>query len=132
MGNGGASGSGETADTWDGTDDISWYNDTDTEFVLTTAEQLAGLAKLVDGGNTFAGKTIKLGKDIDLYAEKENGERVSFNPIGYGYDIVFKGTFDGQDHIIKTSTRMAGSWGMTTAPKRAACLRPLLMHLSKT
>ena len=89
------------ADTWDGTVDTSWYNDTDTEFVLTTAEQLAGLAKLVDEGNNFAGKTIKLGTDIDLYAEDENGERVSFDPIGYGYDVVFKGTFDGQDHTIK-------------------------------
>ena len=30
------------ADTWDGTADTSWYNDNDTEFVITTAEQLAG------------------------------------------------------------------------------------------
>ena len=40
-------------DEWDGTADTSWYNDTDTEFVITTAEQLAGLAELVDNGNTF-------------------------------------------------------------------------------
>ena len=46
------------ADVWDGTVDTSWYNDTDTEFVITTAEQLAGLAELVDDGNDFAGKTI--------------------------------------------------------------------------
>ncbi len=88
------------ADTWDGTADTTWYNETDTEFTLTTAEQLAGLAELVDGGDTFEGKTVKLGNDIDLYCEDDNGELVSFDPIGYGYNIVFKGTFDGQYHTI--------------------------------
>ncbi len=87
-------------DTWDGSADTSWYNDIDTEFTLTTAEQLAGLAKLVDGGNTFEGKTVNLGKNIDLYAEDDAEEKISFDPIGYGYDIVFKGTFDGQGHTI--------------------------------
>lgn len=29
---------------WDGAVDISWYNDTDREFTLTTARQLAGLS----------------------------------------------------------------------------------------
>lgn len=90
-----------TADTWDGTADTSWYNDTDTEFMIMTAEQLAGFGKLVDEGNTFEGKTIKLGKDIDLYAVDADGERISFNPIGYGYNTVFKGTFDGQGYTIK-------------------------------
>ena len=92
---------------WDGTVDTGWYNDTDTEFVLTTAEQLAGLAKLVDEGNTFEGKTVKLGTDLCLGCDNEdcctdeNGEVKSFDPIGYGYDVVFKGTFDGQDHTIE-------------------------------
>ena len=88
------------AKAWDGTADISWYNDNDTEFEIRTPEQLAGFADLVDGGNTFAGKTIKLGKNINLYSEDANGERVSFDPIGYGYNTVFKGTFDGQGHTI--------------------------------
>ena len=30
----------EVIDTWDGTADTSWYNDTDTGFVLKTAEDL--------------------------------------------------------------------------------------------
>ncbi len=89
-----------SVDAWDGTADTTWYNDTDTEFTLSTAEQLAGLADLVDSGNTFAGKTIKLSSDLDLYCEGENGEPISFDPIGYGYDVVFKGTFDGQGHTI--------------------------------
>lgn len=88
-------------DTWDGTVDTSWYNDTDTEFTLTSAEQLAGLAELVDGGNSFTGKTVKLDKNLDLYAEDANGEPVSFEPIGsFSDDKAFEGTFDGQGHTI--------------------------------
>lgn len=94
---------GETTsqvDSWDGTADTSWYNESDTEFTLMSAEALAGFGKLVDEGNTFEGKTVKLGADIDLYLLDENEEKVSFNPIGYGYNVVFKGTFDGQGHTI--------------------------------
>ncbi len=81
-------------DTWDGTADTSWYNDTDKEFALTTSEQLAGLGELVDGGNTFEGKTITLSKNLDLAG-------VVFEPIGsYRKDTSFKGTFDGQNHTI--------------------------------
>ena len=87
-------------DVWDGSIDTTWYNDTDTEFTLTTAEQFAGFGNLVDEGNTFAGKTINLGIDLDLYLKGEDGDPISFNPIGYGYNVVFKGTFDGQGHTI--------------------------------
>ncbi len=87
-------------DVWDGTTDTTWYNDTDTTFTLTSAEQFAGFGKLVDEGNTFEGKTIMLDKDIDLYLLGDDNEPVSFNPIGYGYNVVFKGTFDGQEHTI--------------------------------
>lgn len=102
--------------TWNGTDDISWFleNPNATEFTLSTAEALAGLANLVDGSAsipadvaseitlpvTFEGKTVKLDADVDLFAVDENGERVSFDPIGYGYNTVFKGTFDGQGNTI--------------------------------
>ena len=84
---------------WNGTADTSWYNETDTQFSLSTPEELAGLASLVNSGNTFAGKTLKLEKDVDLFLEKENGERETFAPIGNGVD--FEGTFDGQGHTVK-------------------------------
>lgn len=89
-------------DKWDGTVDTSWYNDTDTEFTLTTAEQLAGLADLVDDGNTFEGKTIKLESDVDLkYIPEGSTESKSFKPIGsLSENKAFKGTFDGQGHTI--------------------------------
>lgn len=89
-------------DTWDGTADTSWYNDTDTEFILTTAEQLAGFAELVDGGNNFAGKTVKLGTDIDLYHLADGAtDPTCFDPIGsYRNDLIFEGVLDGQGHTI--------------------------------
>lgn len=115
---------------WEGTAKTDWYNDDDTEFTLTSAEQLAGLGIIVDGGyytkdeagepvwtpftysdkteysDSFEGKTIKLGGDIDL------GGTISFNPIGFKYpgakdeagnDIakIFRGTFDGKNHVIR-------------------------------
>ena len=82
---------------WDGTADTSWYNDDATEFTIGTAEQLAGLAALVDGGNDFAGKTITLTEDVNLYCMGSE-ELVTFNPIG---DISpFRGTFDGGNNTI--------------------------------
>lgn len=88
-------------DKWDGSIDTSWYNDTDTEFTLNSANQVAGLAELVDGGNDFVGKTIKLDGDLDLGATDENGETICFDPIGsYRNNKSFKGTFDGQGHTI--------------------------------
>ncbi|MCD8327492.1 MAG: carboxypeptidase regulatory-like domain-containing protein [Ruminococcus sp.] len=75
------------------TADTSWYNSTDTSFTITTATQLAGLASLVNNGDDFSGKTIKLGNDIDL-----NGE--NWTPIGTYSSYPFNGTFDGQKYTV--------------------------------
>lgn len=73
---------------WDGTTvDANWYNDSDTEFIIYDSADLAGLAKLVNAGNNFSGKTIKLGADIDLGGKE-------WTPIGTD-SKPFKGTFDG-------------------------------------
>ena len=86
--------------TWNGNVDTTWYKEGEDPFLIYNADQLAGLGKLVDEGNTFEGKTIKIGFDINLEGTVD-GNRLSFNPIGYGYDTVFKGTFDGQGHTIR-------------------------------
>ena len=93
---------GNACDKWDGTANINWYNDTDTVFTLETSEQLAGLSELANKGNTFEGKTIKLDYNLDLYAENEKGEKVSFASIGDTKKggKAFQGTFDGQGHTI--------------------------------
>ena len=86
-----------STDSWDGTADISWYREGATEFHLTTAEQLAGLAQIVnETGNVFQGVTIYLDTDVDL----SGYEWVS---IGTGNNVAkyFGGTFDGQGHVVK-------------------------------
>lgn len=79
-------------DTWDGTSDTGWYNDSEKEFKLKTAEELAGLAELVNKGNTFEGKTVYLGGNINL----SSLEWTSIGIVGQGW----KGTFDGQNYQI--------------------------------
>ena len=91
---------GTSVDNWDGTADTSWYTDhkTDTEYHFTTAEQLAGLAQLVNDKTasvSFEGKTIYLDNDLDLSG-------CQWTPIGNGSNFgrYFAGTFDGQYHKI--------------------------------
>lgn len=90
----------DSTDAWDGTADTSWYTDheTDTEYHFTTAEQLAGLAQLVNDKTasvSFEGKTIYLDNDLDLSGYQ-------WTPIGNGSNFgrYFAGTFDGQYHKI--------------------------------
>ena len=56
------------ADIWDGTVDTSWYDPDDAKesYTLTTAEQLAGLARLVNEDVRFTDTTILLDNDLDL------------------------------------------------------------------
>ena len=91
---------GTSVDNWDGTADTSWYTDhkTDTEYHFTTAEQLAGLAQLVNDKTasvSFEGKTIYLDNDLDLSGSQ-------WTPIGDGSNHArfFAGTFNGQHHKI--------------------------------
>lgn len=108
-----------------GNPDFSWYDETETDFTIDSADALAGLACLVDGSLpatysanefgtlpvTFEGKTIKLDADLDLYIEDENGEAICFDPIGsYRFDTAFKGTFDGQGHTISNLTQ--NTWAL--------------------
>lgn len=106
-------------DVWDGTIDTDWYTKAedgtetaDKPYEISTAAQLAGLAKLVnDGTAEFSGKTIKLVEDIDL----DNRE---WTPIGFilgKNKKPFSGTFNGQGHTISglsinvTATASAGN-----------------------
>ena len=86
---------------WNGSMDISWYEKSAQAFNLTTAEELAGLAFLVNRGESFQGKTITLGADIFLNdttgAGKDSwnttGKR-TWTPIGTE-NHPFDGEFDG-------------------------------------
>ena len=86
-----------TTDSWDGTADTSWYDENETEFHLQTAEQLAGMAKLInDDMANFKDKTVYLENDLDLGGH----EWIS---IGDGANTAggsFQGVFDGQSHVV--------------------------------
>ena len=94
---------GTSVDNWDGSADTSWYTSAPdaSEYHISTAEQLAGLAQLVNtdpGTTNFAGKTFYLEKDLDLSGH----EWISIG-TGIGGDrpeYSFCGVFDGQGHVI--------------------------------
>ncbi len=90
---------------WNGTADTTWYINNKDEFTICTAEQLAGLAALVNGGNNFMGKTIKLGADIMLNDTASWKNWANSAPVNkwtkIGTNIKqFNGTFDGKNFVI--------------------------------
>ena len=94
---------GTSVDNWDGSADTSWYTSAPdaSEYHISTAEQLAGLAQLVNtdpGTTNFAGKTFYLEKDLDLSGH----EWISIGTVlGGDYpEYSFCGVFDGQGHVI--------------------------------
>lgn len=89
------------ADTWDGTADISWYDESESEYHISTAEQLAGLAQLVNadpGTTNFAGKTFCLENDLDLSGHEWIS--IGTGRGGTQSKYSFCGVFDGQGHVI--------------------------------
>ncbi len=97
-------------DSWDGTSDVSWYNpelsadEQPSSYTLATAEQLAGLSKLVNYGCdndhdpvSFEGVQFTLAHNLDM------GDQ-PFTPIGVEEEASatyeFAGSFDGAGHVI--------------------------------
>ncbi len=86
---------------WTGDADFDWYlaDPSATEFEISTAEELAGFAAIVNGTaegvtkDNFKGQTVKLAKDIDL------GDAL-WTPIGIAKASSFGGTFDGQGNTV--------------------------------
>lgn len=80
---------------WDGTADTSWYDSEETEMHISTAEELAGLASIVNGGKGMTGQTIIL--DSDIYLSSDLTDEVKHNWISISG---FTGTFEGNNHTI--------------------------------
>lgn len=95
-------------DEWNGQADTSWYSDDNSEFHINNPQQLAGLAEIVNNGNTFLGKKIYL--DNDIYMNKTDAlNKIEWIPIAYSESnsidesdsqIEFDGLFDGNGHNI--------------------------------
>ena len=89
------------------TRETAWYlgdsDTTTTEYTISTPERLLGFSDLIAGGATFAGKTIKLGADIDLNstwtASATAPDNVWATIDGLDGEF-FQGTFDGQGHTV--------------------------------
>ncbi len=97
-------------DKWDGTQDTSWFDASNpkSSYTFTTAEQLAGLGKLVEDGEFMDGITFKLGCNLDMYD-------IEMKPIGSGRTIdgqtyAFQGSFDGQGHTISGLNVVEDEW----------------------
>ena len=68
------------------------FNASDAEPLITTRADFLAFESAVEGGNDFAGKTVKLGGDIYL--------GTGFDGVGTCTGKPFSGNFDGQGHTI--------------------------------
>lgn len=67
----------------------------ESDLIIHTYEGLLQFADAVNLGTNYAGKTIKLGANINL-----GGESNPWTPVGTNSSKNFNGTFDGQNHVI--------------------------------
>ena len=106
-----------SAELWSDVADTSWLDQhagTEADpYLIETAEQLAGLAKLVSDYKDFQGKHFLLTRDISVVGRE-------WCPIGwmqaYGDLAGFAGTFDGGGHAI-TGVTFTNSDHLPVSPK---------------
>ena len=95
---------------WSGEADTSWFTDDKTSYDIYTAEELAGLCKLVEKGHSFEGITVNLKNNIKLN-DTSNWKKWDNKPpknvwarIGHEgglFDVFpFMGCFNGNGHTI--------------------------------
>lgn len=124
---------------WSGKVDTSWYTGNKDSYNISTAEQLAGLAKLADEAaheDRFNGVTINLTADIVLNDVKDfknwnkKPPKNKWEPIGnqggaiMGYNP-FAGIFKGNGHKIiglYSSNTEYGFWGSTSRVGLFECI----------
>ena len=94
----------KTVKVWDGTADAEWYKpdeltakDEKTVIEISTAEQLAGLAKLVNAGTDLKNTVINLACDIWLNTEETEN---LWTPVGLDEKSAFRGEFNGNNFTI--------------------------------
>ncbi|MBQ8536781.1 MAG: LPXTG cell wall anchor domain-containing protein [Clostridia bacterium] len=71
-------------ESWLNHADISWYTPLTADrsiFYLDTPEELAGVARLVEEGNNFEGKSFMIENDLDLTAYRWEGIPQSFKGV---------------------------------------------------
>lgn len=111
---------------WNGKVITSWYTGDKTEYNISSPGQLAGLAQLVNSGESMQGIVINLTADLTMNNTKNWGEwyktapKNKFTPIGHSGNSAadyypFAGIFNGNGHSISglyvNSTTTAGLFG---------------------
>lgn len=98
---------------WNGSIATSFSGGTGTKedhYKISTAEELAYLAKSVNEGNSYEGEYLILTNNIDL-------NHIEWTPIGNGDNKRFKGDFDGKGYtvsnmkITNSNSRYCGLFG---------------------
>lgn len=87
----------EKVTDWSAIPDIMRYDDfakNPEAYKILNADGLRKLIEVVNLGDTMQGVTIYLAYDIDMTSDKP------YTPIGYNRSFEFKGTLDGQGHVI--------------------------------
>ena len=90
---------------WDGSIDTSWYDSQESELHISTAEEFAGLASIVNGGKTMKGQTVILDNDIylnslvDTHMWGTQPPKNNWTPIG-NMKTAFEGVLDGNHKTV--------------------------------
>lgn len=82
--------------TEEGNCDMTWLGtdyDSRAQWEILDAADLAAFSLAVNGGKSFAGKTVSLKADIDLSGH-------SWQPIGKNSNFYFSGAFQGDGHTV--------------------------------
>lgn len=81
--------------------DVKEPQEVDGVYTITGPAELAGIAKMVNGGNSLAGKTVKLAANLNL-------DNRPWTPIGRKGGTGFAGTFDGGGYTISNLNLVSG------------------------
>ena len=110
----------QNASIYSGTPDTSWYDEANpqSEYVLTTADQLMGLNKLRQdsaGAINFEGITVKLG--ADMVFNRGTMDNILSNDSNTPWLLVnssytFLGILDGQGHTVSGAYLQLGASGV--------------------
>ena len=131
-------------DIWNGTTDTSWYNSEETEFHISTPEELAGLAELVNSGKSMSGKTFILDNDIYLndVSDFENWSDTApenrWTPIGISDTYYFSGIFDEAGFSIEglyisgSKYQYSGLFGYTSSSSEISNVNMIYEYISNT
>ncbi len=92
---------------WDGSIDTEWEGNgtKDSPFLISSAEELAGLARRTNEGKIQSGMYFRQTEDIvlndggDLFCDDIAGKN-DWTPIGESYSNSFRGSYDGGGHTV--------------------------------